>query len=107
MGRTDWFVLRRQGCLWGVPGDRVGHVANAEEGYRVQVGEWQLVADEVLRVHLDLTVRPAGPVVRAVTPEGCSGLGLCEHGPLVVIDPDRPPAILTVTEKAEGVRDGS
>lgn len=93
-GRSLWLVLRRGGCLWGIRSEHVRLVTGCGEGYCVVVGDRSLVADEVLRVHLDLNVRPVGPIVRGLAPPGSAGFGVCEHGPLVVIDPQCPPAVL-------------
>jgi hypothetical protein len=97
VGRFLWLVLRRGGCLWGIRSEHVRRVSGSGDGFRVRVGDAELAADEVLRVHLDLTVRPAGPIVRGLVPPGSTGLGLCEHGPVLVIDPDCPPAVLAAT----------
>jgi hypothetical protein len=85
-------------------------VSSTADGCSIEVGEHVLVADEVLGVRRDLIVQPAGPVFASVAPDGCAGLATCEDRPVVVIDPDNPPAVLMAadvqTAEAEENDDG-
>jgi hypothetical protein len=89
-----WLLFRRGDCLWAVAGSRVKLVIGADRGSWLQVGEHRLVADEVLRLTRLQRIYRLGPVLRSLAPSGCTGLATCELGPLVVIDPESPPAQL-------------
>lgn len=80
--------------MWAVPADTVRSISSTGDGSRVLVGEIALIADEVVKVERELDVKPAGPIFQWAAPAGTTGLAVCEHGPLVVIDPARPPAVL-------------
>ncbi len=88
-----WLILRRDGCLWGIPGADA-RVIRDDKGVRVLLGDSCVHGEEILTLDRHLQVRPAGPVVRSMIPRGCSGLALSEHGPLLVVDPARPPEAL-------------
>ncbi len=88
-----WLILRSGGCLWGVPGADARVIRDAL-GVHVLLGDSCLHGDEILTLDRRLQVRPAGPVVRSMLPRGCSGLALSEYGPLLVVDPARPPEAL-------------
>ena len=90
----SWVVLRRQGCVWAVPGDQVRLIEAAGDGCRLHLNKKRLLADEVLCVDEHLDVREAGSVFTWAAPSGCCGAAISRHGPAIIIDASRPPELL-------------
>jgi hypothetical protein len=85
--------MRRNGGLWGVVHDAVRTVTRGHEGYRVWLQHEELTADAVLGVIEDLRVWPAGGVLSRYWSEKAGGLAVLGSTPLVLVDPESPPAI--------------
>jgi len=96
-----WMVIRKQGCVWAVPSSRIGRIASSDSGCILEVGEHRLDADAVLTTLRTLDVAPVGDFLASMVAEGCSGLGVWNKRPVVVIDPDNPPAALRVSSDDE------
>ena len=101
MSERGWLLLRRHGCLWGIPSTEVRGIKTTAEGLCVMVGRHVLTADEVLSLERGLATRQAGPVVTWAAPPGCQGLAASEHGPLVLIDPTAPPETLRSDDEVD------
>lgn len=86
-------LMRRDGGLWGVVHDAVRTVTRGRDGYRIWLLNDELTADDVLGVIEDMRVWPAGGVLGRYWGEKADGLAVHGSIPLVVVDPDRPPAI--------------
>lgn len=100
-GSGRLLLLRRGGGLWGVAHAAVQEVSRRGRGYRVRLtpeGEGgaghELAADAVVGVVDGLAVRPAGGVLAHYWSEAAGGLAVHGTTPLVVVDPERPPAFL-------------
>lgn len=98
----DLLLLRRDGGVWGVDNRRVSQVERGTHGYRVELRCAEdtlcLAADEVLGVVRDLPVVTGARPVRRFWPQPFAGLAVHGGTPLVVVDPERPPAMLLMTE---------
>lgn len=86
-------LLRHQGRLWGVVHDAVRTVTRGRAGFRVWLRDGDITADHVLGVIEDLRVWPAAGVLARFWGEKVGGLALLGTTPVVVVDPDSPPAI--------------
>ncbi len=97
-------LMRRAGGLWGVLHDAVRTVTRGRDGYRVWLQSQQLTADDVLGVIEGLPVWPAGGALVQFWGEKARGLAVHESTPLVVVDPESPPAIFgnDATEISDG-----
>jgi hypothetical protein len=90
--------------VWGVENRRVLQVARDDDdgSYRVSLraGETsyavgaRLTAEEVLGVASGVAVYPAVTVLRRFWGEPVAGLAIHDGIPVVVVDPDEPPAAL-------------
>jgi hypothetical protein len=92
-----YLLLRRGGGLWGIANAAVDGLARHGADYRITIGGSggsDLVADEILGVVQELRVWPLAPAVSRFWPEAAAGLALHGREPVVVVDPDRPPAAL-------------
>ena len=88
MTTSRWIMVERDGCLWLLGRDRIRHLRR--EGSRVlvhTVDDGSLWVDRVMPVEGEPVIRPVGEMLRPLVPRGCTGLGLCEHGPRLVLDP--------------------
>lgn len=98
----DVLLLLREGAIWGVDNDRVSQVDRGKHGYRVELRsadeERFLEADQVLGVVRGLPVVTGAGPVRRFWPQPFAGLAVHGGTPLVVVDPDRPPTMLEMTE---------
>jgi hypothetical protein len=109
MTGRGWLVLRRAGCLWAVPAEELREVRPAGEGVTVVLAASRIVADEVLGLRRDLDVVTVGRATRGAVPVGCTGMALCDRGPLLVVDPAGPPRSLLDLDRSEpegGAHDG-
>lgn len=88
-----FLLLRRAGGVWGIANSAVEGLAWKDGGYRLEVGGAALAADEIVGVVEDLRVQPA-PVLRRFWTEAPAGLAVHGQLPVVVIDPERVPAVL-------------
>lgn len=98
-------LLRRDGHLWGVVHDAVRTVTRGRDGYRIWLRRRDLAADDVLGVIENMHVWPAGGALTRFWGEKARGLAVHESTPLVVVDPDSPPAIFgsdAATETSDG-----
>lgn len=90
--------------MWGVDNARVSLVQRKAHGFRVALrsaGDQDvrlLTADEVLGVVRDLPVSTGASPVRRYWTQPFVGLAVHGGTPLVVVDPDRPPGLLLMTE---------
>jgi hypothetical protein len=104
-------LVRGAGSLWGIAHAAVRMVTRLGSGYRVELAEHAVAADQVVGVVEGLNVRPAGGVLARFWSEAAGGLAVHGDTPLVVIDPDRPPSILrpesTETSDADESREPS
>lgn len=88
-----FLLLRRAGGVWGIASSVVEGLAWKDGGYRLEVGGAVLAADEILGVVEDLRVQPA-LVLRRFWAEEPAGLAVHGELPVVVVDPERVPAVL-------------
>jgi len=96
MSAAGFLVMRRDGVLWGVANAAVGALTrHLGGGFRIAVGTAELAVDEIVGVVPELAVKPLAPVVRRFWPEAAGGLAIHAGGPLVVVDPRRPPRALS------------
>lgn len=95
-------VLRLSGYLWGVDHAAVVRVIQQEGFFQVDLGALRLVADEVLGIVEGMTTRPAGRVLARYWGESAEALAVYGETPLVVIDPERPPAMLRLEREPTG-----
>jgi hypothetical protein len=96
-----YLLLRRGGVLWGIDNAAVAGLTRQGAGYRIDIGASSLSADEILCVVDSLRVQPASPALRRFWPGPATGVaGLAVHGeqPLVVVDPERPPQLLWLSD---------
>ncbi len=107
MSASAWLLVRRSGCLWALRADQVrGVAAGAGLGARIEVGEGVVVGvDEVVGLERQLEVR-AGAVFRSVAPRGCSGMGVCAAGPVLVVEESSLPAALGGRGDGQGEGNG-
>lgn len=91
-------LLRRDGILWGIVQSAVRSVGRPDDhgGYRLQVGEQEIEADEVVGVAEGVPVHPSGGVMARFWSEPAGGLAVHGDTPLVVVDPERPPSFLRI-----------
>jgi hypothetical protein len=94
MSGSCYLLLRRGGGTWALPESSVGAIRGCPTGFTVAAGSVELLADEVLGVARDLTVRAPGPLLERLWPTRCTGLAVHAGTPVVVIDPDSPPPAL-------------
>ena len=109
--REGYLVLERDGRLWAVAGTSVrrlarlaeaeahgapgGGAARRQDGaMRLTVAGGDLTEHRVLAMVPDLEVTPVPGSLLRFWPESASGLAVYDGRPLVVIDPQRPPAPL-------------
>lgn len=107
MTHEQVLLLRRGGGLWGVLHDAVRTVTRGRDGYRIWLRGRDLTADDVLGVIDGLPVWPAGGALTRFWGETARGLAVHESTPLVVVDPEHPPAIFETdgteaTETSDG-----
>lgn len=109
-----FLLLRRGGSLWGIANAAVDGLARCGEGFRIAIsgnggdGAGELVADEVVGVVEDLSVRPVAPAVRRFLPEPFAGLAVHGQLPVVVVDPACLPAVLrAVRQEGDRLDEGS
>jgi hypothetical protein len=93
-----FLLLRRAGGVWGIASAAVEGLGSRGSGYRIGVAAGALAADEILGVVDDLRVRPPASVLRRFWPEAPAGLAVHGRLPVVVVDPQRPPAALRLDE---------
>ncbi|MGD2114142.1 MAG: hypothetical protein PVG07_03755 [Acidobacteriota bacterium] len=93
MSEERVLLMRRDGGLWGIVHDEVRTVTRGRDGYRIWLRQEELTADDVLGVIEDLRVWPAGGVLSRYWNETAGGLAVHDSIPLVMVDPERPPAI--------------
>lgn len=86
-------LLRHQGRLWGIVHDAVRTVTRGHDGFRVWLRDGDITADHVLGVIEDLHIWPAADVLARFWGERVGGLAVLGTTPVVVVDPDAPPAI--------------
>lgn len=90
-------LVRRGGCLWGLPNNQVRSVSGGGSGpapLRVELESATVWADEILRLERNVSVRPMARSIQWAVPPGCAGFALCDLGPVVVVDGQRPPSML-------------
>lgn len=97
MGK-DWLLLSSGGCLWGVARQRVRAVTADAGGYRIDLEECVITADEVLSFTTLSGMTGSGPVLSSLAPRGCVALALQDERPVVVIDAARPPSTLVAAD---------
>lgn len=100
-------LLRRGGGLWGVLHEAVRTVTRGRDGYRIWLRGQEIAADEVLGVIEGLPVWPAGGALTEFWGQRARGLAVHRATPLVVLDPESPPAIFgthgtDATETSDG-----
>jgi hypothetical protein len=100
-----FLLLRRAGGVWGIANAAVEGLRTRGDGYRISVAGKALGADEILGVVEHLAVRPATAVLRRFWTEAPAGLAVHERLPVVVVDPQCPPAALRLDE-GEGADEG-
>ena len=100
----SYLLLLRDGGVWGVSNETVLGVGRQEHEYHVQIlsgeGARQLVADEVLGVVEGLKVWPPAGVLQRFWSGTPRGLAVHGGSPILVVDPDRPPATLMLEEES-------
>lgn len=98
----SYLLLLRAGGVWGVANETVLGVGRQQREYHVQIlcqaGATQIVADEVLGVVENLKVWPPAGVLQRYWSESSRGLAVHGGAPILVVDPDRPPATLRLEE---------
>ncbi len=106
--RAGYLVIERDGRLWAVAGSSVRRLARfGEEGVddggterardgslHLTVAGGDLTAHRVLAMVPDLEVTPVPGSLLRFWPEAATGLAVYDGRPLVVIDPQHPPAQL-------------
>lgn len=101
----SYLLLVRQGGVWGVSNETVLGVGRQENEYHIQIlcqaGSRQIVADEVLGVVESLKVWPPAGVLQRFWSGFPRGLAVHGGSPILVVDPDRPPATLMLEETME------
>lgn len=100
-----WLLLERDGGLWAIGHAAVRSVERRAGAFVVTVTGGELLVEGVLGVVEGLAPIGAGPVFRRFWREPVSGLAVHEAQPVVVLDPERPPARfarLTVREGSDG-----
>lgn len=107
-GRKGFLLLRRGGGLWGIASSAVDSLSRRDGAYRIGVGENAILADEIVGVVDDLLVRSAAGVLGRFWGESAAGIAMHGELPLVVLDPRRPPGVLSADadETAEIVNEG-
>jgi hypothetical protein len=95
-------VLRLSGYLWGVDHAAVSRVVQEDGFFQVDLGAQRLVADQILGIVEGMATRPAGSVLTTYWGEAAEALGIYGTTPLVVIDPERPPAMLRLERQPAG-----
>jgi hypothetical protein len=102
-GRDGYVVLERGGGLWGVAGSEVRDLSRHGVGMHLQVAGGELAAERILAVVPDLEVWPAPAAIGRFWPEAALGLAVYARRPVLVIDPERPPAsLLAAVADGEG-----
>lgn len=99
----SYLLLRRGGVLWGIDNAAVAGLTRQGTSYRVSLNGGALAADEILCVVDGLRIQPSAALCRFWPGAAAGVAGLAVHGeqPLVVVDPQRPPAMLR--EEGEGI----
>lgn len=101
-GEHDLLLLLRGGTVWGVDNARVSRVDAGTRGYTVELRSAEearlLTADEILGVVRGLPVATGARPVRRFWRQPFVGLAVHGGSPLVVVDPDRLPSMLSMTE---------
>lgn len=106
--RAGYLVIEREGRLWAVAGSSVRRLGRSgEEGVdgggrerardgslHLTVAGGDLTAHRVLAMVPDLEVTPVPGSLLRYWPEAATGLAVYDGRPLVVIDPQHPPAQL-------------
>ena len=94
MSERDYLLLRHRGSVWALPGASVRTVHRDGLAVRVASSSGDLRAGEVLGIARGLVVRRPGALLTRLWPERCVGLAVHAGMPVVVIDPEAPPAAL-------------
>jgi hypothetical protein len=101
-GARGFLLLRRAGGLWGIANEAVDGLSRQGTEYRIAVGAETLAADEIVGVVESLRVQPATSALRLFWPEATAGLAVHGGLPVMVVDPQRLPAILRCERRDEG-----
>lgn len=107
-----FLLLRRGGGLWGIANAAVDGLARRGVDYRITLGGGigdgggDLVADEILGIVEELRIWPLAPVVSRFWPQPAAGLAVHGREPVVVVDPDHPPAALRGAEEGDRPEEG-
>lgn len=96
-----WLLLDGAGSWWAVGHDAVSAIERRPGGFHVRVTGGELAVDGVLGVVDGLVPTAAGGVLKRFWGESCGGLAVHAARPLVVVDPERPPAILARAQAGE------
>lgn len=92
--RRGTVVLEAAGALWGVAGGDVEHLGHRGDALRLRVAGGELAADRVLAVVPDLAVTPPPAALDRYWSWRAAGLAVYGERPVLVIDAERPPAVL-------------
>jgi len=93
MTAARYLLVDRGGAGWAVASAAVRQVRLAGDTIVLDLPGGEVAADHVIGVAL-LTPRPPGEVLSKKWPFHCAGIALSSRGPVVVVDPQQPPAVL-------------
>lgn len=90
----DVIVIERTGTRWGVARPLVRAYVRGRDGVRITIEGGRLSADRVVGVAAGVEVRRPGRVLARYWPVSTRGLVVYEGRVVVVVDPEKPPAML-------------
>lgn len=93
MSSHAYLLWRAKGATWAVPSWEGVSIVKGEKP-EIHVADAVFPADEVLGLARELTIRPAGSVLKAFWPYPCLGLAVVDQQPLVVLPPSALPKVL-------------
>jgi hypothetical protein len=90
---VQFLLVDRGGAGWAVASSAVRRIRQAGGTIVLELPGGEVAADRVTGLAW-LSPQPPGEVLSKKWPVHCAGIALSVHGPVVVVDPQRPPDVL-------------